>query len=121
MRRNSNNFERAALLVMKGAGHLFFFIVMAGFAPHLRYNFATGTRWIPYLEIGAGLSATSIGPTDLSHFFEFNDILFRFIGERMSKFNQAPTIEIGEGVPRAFIRKLIAGDSIEGSSQCHTA
>jgi len=46
--------------------------VLAGLAPHLRYNFATGTRWIPYVDTGAGLAATSIGPPDLSHTFEFN-------------------------------------------------
>jgi opacity protein-like surface antigen len=43
-----------------------------GLTPHLRYNFATGTRWIPYFDGGAGVSATSIGPPDLSHYFEFN-------------------------------------------------
>ena len=41
-------------------------------APHLRYNFATGTRWIPYADGGAGVSATEIGPPDLSGTFEFN-------------------------------------------------
>jgi hypothetical protein len=45
---------------------------LMGVAPHLRYNFATGTRWVPYLDAGAGVSATSIGPPDLSHYFEFN-------------------------------------------------
>jgi hypothetical protein len=45
---------------------------LVGLTPHLRYNFATGTRWIPYMDIGAGVSATSIGPPDLSHYFEFN-------------------------------------------------
>jgi lipid A 3-O-deacylase len=45
---------------------------LVGLAPHLRYNFATGTRWIPFVDVGAGVSATSIGPPDLSHYFEFN-------------------------------------------------
>jgi hypothetical protein len=45
---------------------------LVGLTPHLRYNFATGTRWIPYVDLGAGVSATSIGPPDLSHYFEFN-------------------------------------------------
>lgn len=45
---------------------------LVGLAPHLRYNFATGTRWVPYVDLGAGVSATSIGPPDLSHYFEFN-------------------------------------------------
>ena len=38
----------------------------------LRYNFATGTRWIPFIEAGAGLSATDIGRPDLGSVFEFN-------------------------------------------------
>jgi lipid A 3-O-deacylase len=45
---------------------------LVGLAPHLRYDFMTGTRWIPYLDAGAGVSATGIGPPDLSHGFEFN-------------------------------------------------
>jgi lipid A 3-O-deacylase len=46
---------------------------VVGLTPHLRYNFATGTRWIPFVDAGAGVSATSIGPPDLStHTFEFN-------------------------------------------------
>lgn len=43
-----------------------------GLTPHLRYNFATGTRWIPFLDAGAGVAGTSIGPPDLSNTFEFN-------------------------------------------------
>jgi lipid A 3-O-deacylase len=43
-----------------------------GLTPHLRYSFATGTRWIPFMDIGAGLTATGIGPPDLSGTFEFN-------------------------------------------------
>src|SRR5258706_9493203 len=45
---------------------------LVGLTPHLRYNFATGTRWIPFLDLGAGVSATSIGPPDASGTFEFN-------------------------------------------------
>ena len=45
---------------------------LVGLAPHLRYNFATGTRWIPYIDAGAGVSATGIGHPDLSGTFEFN-------------------------------------------------
>jgi hypothetical protein len=45
---------------------------LVGLTPHLRYNFATGTRWIPFIDAGAGVSATDIGPPDLSHYFEFN-------------------------------------------------
>ncbi|HEV2394594.1 MAG TPA: acyloxyacyl hydrolase [Verrucomicrobiae bacterium] len=43
-----------------------------GLTPHLRYNFATGTRFVPFLDGGAGLTATGIGPPDLSNTFEFN-------------------------------------------------
>ena len=43
-----------------------------GLTPHLRYNVATGTRWIPFADAGAGVTATSIGPPDLSGTFEFN-------------------------------------------------
>ena len=43
-----------------------------GLTPHLRYNFATGTRWIPYIDAGAGVTATGIGHPDLSGTFEFN-------------------------------------------------
>jgi hypothetical protein len=43
-----------------------------GLTPHLRYNFATGTRWVPFLDIGLGVTATQIGPPDLSGTFEFN-------------------------------------------------
>jgi len=45
---------------------------LVGLTPHLRYNFATGTRWIPFADLGAGLSATGIGPPDASGTFEFN-------------------------------------------------
>ncbi len=45
---------------------------LVGLTPHLRYNFATGTRWIPFVDCGAGVTATGIGPPDLSNTFEFN-------------------------------------------------
>jgi len=45
---------------------------LVGLTPHLRYNFATGTRWMPFFDIGAGVTATGIGPPDLSGTFEFN-------------------------------------------------
>jgi lipid A 3-O-deacylase len=43
-----------------------------GLTPHLRYNFATGARWVRFLDIGAGVTATGIGSPDLSGIFEFN-------------------------------------------------
>lgn len=45
---------------------------LIGLTPHLRYNFATGTRWLPFVDAGAGVTATGIGPPDLSSTFEFN-------------------------------------------------
>jgi lipid A 3-O-deacylase len=45
---------------------------LVGLTPHLRYDFATGTRWIPFVDGGAGVTATGIGPPDLSGVFEFN-------------------------------------------------
>jgi hypothetical protein len=46
---------------------------LVGLTPQLRYNFATGTPWIPFVNVGAGVTATGIGPPDLSGTFEFND------------------------------------------------
>ncbi len=43
-----------------------------GLTPHLRYDFATGTHWVPFIDGGAGVTATGIGPPDLSGTFEFN-------------------------------------------------
>ncbi len=45
---------------------------LVGLTSHLRYNFATGTRWIPFFDAGIGVTATSIGHPDLSGYFEFN-------------------------------------------------
>ena len=45
---------------------------VVGLTPHLRYNFATGTRWIPFADAGAGVTATGIRPSDLSGTFEFS-------------------------------------------------
>lgn len=45
---------------------------VAGFTPLLRYDFATGTRWVPFLEGGAGVSGTDIGQPDLATRFEFH-------------------------------------------------
>ncbi len=43
-----------------------------GLTPHLRYNFATGTRWVPFGDIGAGVTATGERSPDLGGTFEFN-------------------------------------------------
>lgn len=43
-----------------------------GLTPHFRYNFITGTRWVPVFDAGAGVTATSIAGPDLSGTFEFN-------------------------------------------------
>jgi lipid A 3-O-deacylase len=45
---------------------------LVGLTPHLRYNFDTGTRWIPFIDAGAGVTVMKIGPPDLSGTFEFN-------------------------------------------------
>ena len=45
---------------------------LVGLTPHLRYNFATGTRLSPFIDAGAGVTTTGIGPPDLSGTFEFN-------------------------------------------------
>jgi len=39
---------------------------LVGLTPHLRYDFATGTRLIPFVDGGAGVTATGIGPPDNS-------------------------------------------------------
>lgn len=45
---------------------------LIGAAPLLRYDFATGSRWIPFFDFGAGATATDIRNGDLSTTFEFN-------------------------------------------------
>jgi hypothetical protein len=45
---------------------------LVGLGPHLRYNFAPGHRWIPFLDLGAGGTLTDIQSGDLSTTFEFN-------------------------------------------------
>lgn len=37
-----------------------------------RYHFITHSRWVPFLDAGAGISGTNIGEPDLSTEFEFN-------------------------------------------------
>lgn len=43
-----------------------------GFTPHLRYNFAARSRTVPFVDLGAGVTATDIGPPDLGDKFQFN-------------------------------------------------
>lgn len=45
---------------------------VAGFTPVLRYDLATGTRWMPFIEGGAGVSWTDVGQPDLATRFEFH-------------------------------------------------
>ena len=47
-------------------------VYFAGLSPHLRYNFATRTRFVPFVDVGAGATATDIREPDLSTTFEFN-------------------------------------------------
>jgi lipid A 3-O-deacylase len=44
---------------------------IVGLTPLLRYNFATGTRWVPFLNGGTGVMATDMGPPDLGSTFQF--------------------------------------------------
>jgi hypothetical protein len=46
---------------------------LVGLTPHLRYDFATGTRWVPFVDAGAGVTATGIRRPDLGGTFEFNE------------------------------------------------
>jgi lipid A 3-O-deacylase len=45
---------------------------IVGLSPHLRYHFATGTRLVPFVDAGAGVTGTGIHLPDLSTRFEFN-------------------------------------------------
>jgi hypothetical protein len=44
---------------------------IAGVAPMLRYNFATGTRYVPFVEAGFGVTTTDIKGQDLSTTVQF--------------------------------------------------
>ena len=48
-------------------GHYF-----VGWTTGLRYNFATGSRWVPFVDGGVGLSGTDIDSPDLDGTFQFN-------------------------------------------------
>lgn len=43
-----------------------------GLTPHLRYHFMTGTKLVPFFDVGAGVTATGISTPDLGGTFEFN-------------------------------------------------
>lgn len=43
-----------------------------GLTPLIRYNFATGSRWVPFVDGGAGVGATNIEGSDLTGTFQFN-------------------------------------------------
>lgn len=45
---------------------------IVGLTPHVRYDFATGTRWVPFVDVGAGVTGTGISAPDLGSSFEFN-------------------------------------------------
>ncbi len=45
---------------------------LVGVGPMLRYDFATGTPIVPFTDISAGLTSTSIRNGDLSTTYEFN-------------------------------------------------
>jgi len=46
---------------------------IVGLTPHVRYNFATGTSLIPFVDFGAGITGTGIGSPDLGSTFQFNE------------------------------------------------
>jgi opacity protein-like surface antigen len=46
---------------------------IVGLTTHVRYNFATGTRFIPYADIGFGVTLTEIREPDLGDAFQFNE------------------------------------------------
>jgi len=45
---------------------------LAGLTAILRYDFATGTRWVPFFDAGGGVTDTDIGRPDLGGNFQFN-------------------------------------------------
>ncbi|OPY13776.1 MAG: Lipid A deacylase PagL precursor [Syntrophus sp. PtaB.Bin001] len=45
---------------------------LVGFTPHVRYHFATGSPWVPYVDLGVGATLTGIREPDLGGSFQFN-------------------------------------------------
>ena len=45
---------------------------LVGLTPLIRYNFATGSRWVLFVDGGAGVSCTNIDGPDLNGNFQFN-------------------------------------------------
>jgi len=45
---------------------------LVGLAPHLRYNFSFGTRFVPYIDFGGGIMLQEIRAPDLGGTFQFN-------------------------------------------------
>jgi len=45
---------------------------LIGVTPHVRYHFATGAPWVPYADVGAGITLTDIRAPDLGGSFQFN-------------------------------------------------
>ncbi|MGA2404270.1 MAG: acyloxyacyl hydrolase [Syntrophobacteraceae bacterium] len=45
---------------------------VVGLTPFIRYNFVTHSRWVPFVEAGAGVTYTDIGRPDQRTSFEFN-------------------------------------------------
>ena len=43
-----------------------------GLTPMIRYNFTTGSRWVPFVNGGVGVSSTNIDGPDLTGNFQFN-------------------------------------------------
>ena len=45
---------------------------LTGITPHIRYHFATGTRFVSYVDAGIGVTLTDIRGPDLGSAFQFN-------------------------------------------------
>ena len=43
-----------------------------GITPLIRYNLSTGSHWVPFVDVGAGVSSTNIDGPDLTGNFQFN-------------------------------------------------
>ena len=46
---------------------------LMGLNPGLRYYVDTDTRWVPYIDVNAGISLSDIGEPDLGGKFQFNE------------------------------------------------
>lgn len=57
---------------------------LVGLIPVVRYNFATHSRWTPFVEFGSGLALTDIGRPDLGSRFQFQSLVGLGVHHRLS-------------------------------------